>query len=173
MDATEFHDILCQDNLIALKASGVPNDFLDQPYEYHGRDYVPLMTCAYNFSHKCMEYMLSLGCNPNVRNRDRSTPLHVASYSRNSHGVRILLEGGGDPNLQDKWKRTPIFHAAHFGDFGIVKYLINKCDTTIKDKEQNTIYTYKNVSEQMREFIQSLKNAEAETASSDEGQTSS
>lgn len=51
--------------------------------------------------------LLSLGADPNARNRDGRTPLHYAALLRTHAITELLIEHGGDPDLRDQASRTP------------------------------------------------------------------
>lgn len=56
-----------------------------------------------------MSQLLTHGANVNARNRDASTPLHVAvAAGRDPTLVRLLLEHGADRTALDKRKRRPV-----------------------------------------------------------------
>ena len=156
MSFPNLHDILTNDDIESLSEANVSKEVLDSPYRYSGKMFYPLMTCVYNFSHKCMrELVENKGCDVNITNKQLSTPLHVAAFSKNYVALKYLLENGADVDAQDKWKRTAVFHAAHYNDFRMVRHLLTMCDVSIQDVNKNTIFTYKNVSDNMREFLES------------------
>lgn len=150
----KFHESLLSDDVTSIKA--LTADRFDAPYSFYSKEYYPLMTCIYNFSHKCATYMISNGCDLDVRNCYGSTPLHVACYCRNFEAVKLLVQHGCDTNVQDKWGKTPIFHAAHFNDLETVTYLFDKCDTSIRSNSGKTVFEYNNVDEKMHEHLKNL-----------------
>lgn len=48
-----------------------------------------------------MEYLLSLGADPNSMNDTGRTPLWRASFNGHIEAVKLLLESGGDPDCRD------------------------------------------------------------------------
>lgn len=48
-----------------------------------------------------MEYLISLGVDPNSMNDTGRTPLWRASFNGHVDAVKLLLESGGDPDCRD------------------------------------------------------------------------
>ncbi len=59
-----------------------------------------------------VEALIEHGANPNLKDKIRQTPLHLAAYLGKTKVVKVLLEHGANPNLQDKYGRTPLHMAA-------------------------------------------------------------
>jgi len=55
-----------------------------------------------------VEYLLSVGADPNAADRLRVTPLHRAVRTRSSPAVKTLLAGGADPRLKNGSGSTPL-----------------------------------------------------------------
>lgn len=60
--------------------------------------------------------ILDAGANPDARNREYLTPLHVAARSGNLDSVKYLLRAGANPNVRvtnpaNPWIETPLFCA--------------------------------------------------------------
>jgi len=53
-------------------------------------------------------YLLSVGANPNARDKDGVAPLHRAVRTRSLPAVRSLLDGGADPIMRNKAGSTPL-----------------------------------------------------------------
>lgn len=160
MNFDNFHDMLVQDSCELMDS--YDTSVFDVPYDHHCREFIPIMTCIYNFSNKCLDKMIKLNCDLNIQNSCGSAPLHVACYSRNYDAVKLLVDNGADLNIRDKWGKTPIFQAAHHNDFKIVEYLFSRCDTTLADNRGQTILTFQNVGEDMRKHIQKLSGNDGE-----------
>lgn len=50
-------------------------------------------------AHECINYLLQVGSNPNVEDRDTETPLHVAVKSRSDKCSIALIKGGANTNI--------------------------------------------------------------------------
>lgn len=55
-----------------------------------------------------IEFLLSIGANPNARDTDEVAPLHRAVRTRSLPAVRALLDGGADPKARNKAGSTPL-----------------------------------------------------------------
>jgi hypothetical protein len=55
-----------------------------------------------------IEYLLSVGADPNARDKSRVTPLHRAIRTRSLAAVRALLDGGADARMPTKAGSTPL-----------------------------------------------------------------
>ena len=54
---------------------------------------------------------LENGANPNAKDDDGWTPLHIAASWGHVDLVKILLERGADPRIADKWGHIPLDYA--------------------------------------------------------------
>lgn len=88
-------------------------------------------------------------CDPNFRDRDQMTPLHLAVKRNNPNIVYILLSDEGrhqaDPNLINRNGQTPLHMAATIGSIDIIRIILQAnldepCDPTIVDSQQLTAY---------------------------------
>ena len=52
-------------------------------------------------------YTTSAGADPNARDADGATPLHMAAYSQNAKHSQLLLEAGSDPYAKTNVGRDP------------------------------------------------------------------
>jgi len=84
-----------------------------------------------------IEYLISVGADPNSLERSRVSPLHRAVRTRSLAGVRALVDGGADVTLPNKAGSTPLHLAvqntgrggsgsdhAREQQAGIVKFLL-------------------------------------------------
>ncbi|CAF2827857.1 unnamed protein product [Rotaria sp. Silwood2] len=64
---------------------------------------------AARFGHdKCLQILLDFGMDPNITDRTRTTPLHVAVRSLKLPAARILVSHGADPNIANNRGETPL-----------------------------------------------------------------
>ena len=60
----------------------------------------------------CLRLLLRAGADASAEDRETSTtPLHVASASRQPLAVQLLLEQGASVEAADRWGRTPLVYA--------------------------------------------------------------
>ncbi|CAF3426834.1 unnamed protein product [Rotaria socialis] len=88
-------------------------------------------------------------CDPNFRDRDYMTPLHLAVRVNNPTLIQVLLsenrETQADPNLTNRNGQTPLHMAASLGYMDIIRTLLQSdlpepCDPSILDVRQLTAY---------------------------------
>ncbi len=80
------------------------------------------------------EYLVNVGLNPNVANKEGVTPLHiVAARSKDIKVVTYLLEKGLDVNAKDAEGNTPFINAASRNNLSIVELLFKN----VKDVNQS------------------------------------
>jgi hypothetical protein len=76
--------------------------------------------------------LLDGGADPNIKNKDGSTALMIASQDGHLEVVKTLLDGGADPNQKRKGI-TALMLASQFGHLEIVKTLLDRgVDLNIK-----------------------------------------
>ncbi len=94
-------------------------------------------------------FLSAPSCDPNFRDRDQMTPLHLAVKRNNTNIVFLLLsdehEQQADPNLTDRNGQTPLHMAASVGYTDIIRVILQAnidepCDPTIVDAQQLTAY---------------------------------
>ncbi|CAF5211184.1 unnamed protein product, partial [Rotaria magnacalcarata] len=62
---------------------------------------------------KCLETLLDYGMDPNICDRTRTSPLHVAVRSLKLSTARLLISRGADKNLINNRGETPIVIAEY------------------------------------------------------------
>ena len=80
--------------------------------------------------------LLANGADPNAKEMDKRTPLHVAF---NDGVARVLLEHGADPNARDSCKRTPLHFAIQWESAEAARVLLeNGVDANARDFKKRT-----------------------------------
>ncbi|CAF1329496.1 unnamed protein product [Adineta steineri] len=94
-------------------------------------------------------FLLVRSSDPNFRDRDQMTPLHLAVKRNNVNIVRMLLsedyQQQADPNLMNRSGQTPLHMAASTNNPEIIQALLQSnpdepCDPTIVDSQQLTAF---------------------------------
>ncbi|KAI1722541.1 ankyrin repeats (3 copies) domain-containing protein [Ditylenchus destructor] len=73
---------------------------------------------------ECAQMLLKSGAQPNVKQSDGQTPLHIASRSGNVDMIRLMLSEGADPQIKANNGETPLHVAAKNCHFGVVELIL-------------------------------------------------
>jgi ankyrin repeat protein len=102
-------------------------------------------------------FLSNENCDPNYKDRDQMTPLHLAIKRNSPQIVQLLLsdqhEQQADPNIPNRYGQTPLHLAASVGYIDIVRLLLlsnlkEPCDPTMLDSQQLTAYALAKVNHQ-------------------------
>jgi ankyrin repeat protein len=80
-----------------------------------------------------------LGADPNARDNDDNTSLHLASKNGHVEVAEMLLDRGVDANARDNDSTIPLHFASQGGHLKIVRMLLDHCaDVNVRDKNDKT-----------------------------------
>lgn len=81
-----------------------------------------------------MRFLLQRGANPNVRDRNGTTPLQIAVRLGHIDGVEALIKGGADVDTSDASGETPLMTAVHQRNVELVRTLLEEgADPDVND----------------------------------------
>jgi len=81
-----------------------------------------------------MRFLLQRGANPNVRDRNGTTPLQIAVRLGHIDGVEALIKGGADVDISDASGETPLMTAVHQRNVELVRTLLEEgADPDVND----------------------------------------
>ena len=140
-DVEEVSKYIKSDNVNAVK------DYLSNfpKKQYYNAQFQPnkdtiVMIAAKNSSIRVLSYLLALKMNPNLCNKSKTCPLHIAARKNNISIVKLLIKNNAQINNQDAEGYTSIMRAIMFKNFDIVDVLTqHNADLYIKNKDNQTI----------------------------------
>ncbi|MGR9101114.1 MAG: ankyrin repeat domain-containing protein [Gammaproteobacteria bacterium] len=103
------------ENLINQTLKQLTGNKIDSPRISIGEDHA-----------KILEILLDQGANPNTRQKDGSTPLHLAASAGKLTEAKLLISYGAKIDLFDKAGYAPIHNAAENDKLEIVELLLDK-----------------------------------------------
>jgi hypothetical protein len=93
----------------------------------HGYEQTALHAAACEGNEKITRLLLEAGANPNARDKEGATPLHIAVQHGNAIEVAIaLIEKGADVNAQESNGQTPLHRAANYGHKDACRILVER-----------------------------------------------
>ena len=95
-----------------------------------------LMRASEEGDAESVEMLLKKGANPNYRNKDGRTPLHIAAYHGHADVAELLIKNGADINARDNDGWTPLHDAAYKGRGEVVRLLLERgADPTVRGND--------------------------------------
>lgn len=96
------------------------------PNEQDKNGVTPIFAASRAFHKDVVEYLLSIGADPNICSKDGSTALFACAIRSYLEIMKLLVEFGGcDVNKRKNNGTTALWVAADLGCFEIVKYLLS------------------------------------------------
>jgi hypothetical protein len=83
-----------------------------------------LLRSNYSMQLSDIKLCLDSGADPNIKDENGDTLLHLAAYNKNEELTKLLLEKGANPNIKDKDGNTPLHDAVIQEKLEFVKILL-------------------------------------------------
>lgn len=110
-----------------------------------------------------LRFLLSKGANPNIADKNGTTPLQLAAQLGFTEGVEILAERGAEVDVPDSTGETPLISAVHRRDTGLVRLLIAKGASADRaDNSGRTARDYARLMGARSDMLGEIERAEAE-----------
>lgn len=110
-----------------------------------------------------LRFLLAKGANPNLADRNGTTPLQLAAQLGFAEGVEILAERGAAVDVPNSTGETPLISAVHRRDGGLVRLLIEKGASADRaDNSGRTARDYATLMGARSNMLDEIERAEAE-----------
>ncbi|TVU35106.1 hypothetical protein EJB05_16977 [Eragrostis curvula] len=82
-----------------------------------------LMYLAHSGNAEGIRELLDAGADPNFRDSDGRTALHIAACEGHPEVVELLLQRGAEAAVEDQWGSTPLADAMHYQNHDVIRIL--------------------------------------------------
>ncbi len=110
-----------------------------------------------------MRFLLAKGANPDIADKNGTTPLQLAAQLGFVEGVEILAERGAKVDVPNSTGETPLISAVHRRDGGLVRLLIEKGASADRaDNSGRTARDYATLMGARSDMLEEIERAEAQ-----------
>lgn len=110
-----------------------------------------------------VRFLLSKGANPNIADKNGTTPLQLAAQLGFTEGVEILADRGAQVDVSNSTGETPLISAVHRRDSGLVRLLISKgANADRADNSGRTARDYATLMGPRSTMLDEIERAEAD-----------
>lgn len=90
-----------------------------------------------------IRFLIQKGADPNIRARDGTTPLQIATRLGYVEGAEELIKGGAQINVSDSQGETPLMSAVHQRNIALVRRLLEEgADPDLNDNSGRSARDY-------------------------------
>lgn len=102
------------------------------------------------------ELLLAKGANPNARNNNGDTPLHLAASANSFTLVKLLVSKGADVNAKGQYGSTALHSAAFYGNKEMAEFLISKGANVNAKGQSDETPLFEGVEEEQKGMVEFL-----------------